>query len=176
VGFKKVVKEHETEASKTPEVNIAQVIDEYTNLSEQAKVIASRKEELATIIKEYAKKHGTKDDKGSYYSEQGDFVYGATAKKTVKLNAEKAEKFFRERKLWKKVTDTIEIINEDKVEGLINAGTMTVDELETITDISTSFSVLVKKKETPEEMPEVQVVKTENSPRKVAPFRTRGRR
>lgn len=150
----------------TPSINIQEILDEYNNLGEKAKIIKERREELAAKIKQYALDNGVKNDKGSYYIDSENYVYGCQAKKGISLNREKAEKFFKAKKLWGRVVDIVETINESKVETLVKDGEVSIAELELLTDTKITYAVDVKKKEKVETMPEVQEVKTKSSVRK----------
>jgi adenine-specific DNA methylase len=145
--------------NETIKMPIADAVREYNNLGTQAKIIKTRRDSLAEFIKNYSKTYGIKDSKGNYNAEADRFQYGSTAKKTVKLNFEKARRFFVGRKLWDKVKVIKEDIDEEAVSKLVEDGTLTVDEVEKISDIDVSFSVYVKEKETPEEMPEIETSK-----------------
>lgn len=164
------VKKVNTKAeSKENKINIEETVREYTSLSEKIKTLETRKKELADRIKKYAQENGVKNTTGSYLLEDDNFTYGAVARKSVSLNAEKAENFFKHMGLWDKVIDVKEVINEDKIEALINEGILSMEDLEEITDIKVTYSVFVEKKKKEEDfgedIPEVQVAKSENSAR-----------
>ena len=153
-------------------VNISEIVREYRELTERENQIKARKTELANMIKEHAQQHGAKDDKGSFYMRDDRFVFGSQARKSVKLNEEKAREFFVKRELWEQVRKIEEKIDEEKVEELLVNGTITMEELESITDIKLTYAVDVRpveQEQKPEDMPEIKPVS--NSLK--APSRTR---
>lgn len=119
-----------------------------------------RQDELAKLIKEHAISTGTKDSNGSHYAETDNFVYGNQAKKSVKLNQERAKAFFLGRGLYDKVVKVEETVDENKVEQLIVNGELSPEELETVCDIKTTYALVLKEKEvvSEEEIPTVEVV------------------
>jgi len=149
------------------------LVEEYNKLSEQSKLIDSRKKELSKQIKEYAQKEGTKDDKGSYYSENDNYLFGSVARKSVKLNRERAETLLKSKKLWKEVVVVVEEIDENKVESLVAEDLISFEELESMTDVKTTYSVLVKPKETKEIIPEIDQVNEEKPKRGRSIFKRR---
>lgn len=141
-------------------VNIGGLLQEYEQLKAREKSIKSRKDALAKMIKEYATKNGVKDSNGSYYAEDNDFIFGSQARKSVKLKEDEAKEFFRSRGLYEEVIDTVEVLNEDKIEQLVTDEKITVEDIEALTDVKVQFAIDVRVKETeqtPEEMPEIQV-------------------
>ena len=147
-------------------------VQEYTDLSKQEKAIKKRKDELAKYIKEHAQQNGVKDSNGSSYMSNDRFVFGSQARKSIKLNQDRAKEFLLSQGLYEQVVEVKESINEDKVEQLLQRGLMTTDDLEAIVDVKVTYAIDVKEKEveqTPEEMPEVQVI--ERSTKKIRKFK-----
>lgn len=146
-------------------------VQEYTDLSKQEKAIKKRKDELAKYIKEHAQQNGVKDSNGSSYMSNDRFVFGSQARKSIKLNQDRAKEFLLSQGLYEQVVEVKESINEDKVEQLLQQGLITTDDLEAIVDVKVTYAIDVKEKEveqSPEEMPEVQVV--ERSTKKIKKF------
>ena len=141
-------------------MNIKQALNEYKELTEREKTIRSRKKELADFIKRYSQENGVQDDKGSYYIDDEDFTYGSQARKSVKMNFEKAKNFFVSKGMWDRVVKYEEVIDEDKVSDLLSNEEMTIDDLEEITDVKVTYAIDVRAKEKEEDMPEVEVVET----------------
>lgn len=127
---------------------------EYSDISAQIKTLEARKKALSDKIKQGAETYGIKDDKGSYYLEDEHFICGKVAKKSLKINQEKAVAVLEERGL-SDVVDvvTVKTVNEDKLSNAVSAGRISLNDVEDFTDSSTSYSVSVKVKE---EAPEVQ--------------------
>lgn len=128
------------------EMSINQIVREYNQLLKQESFIKKRKEELSKYIKEYSMKHGVKNDKGSYYIDDGEFYFGSQARKTVKINEEKAREFLKMKGLLDKVIAIKEIIDEEKVEELVNVGELTVEDIENIVDVKITYAIDVKEK------------------------------
>ena len=107
---------------------------------------------FAKEIKEYASKNGAKDDKGSFYCDNGTFQFGQIAKKSVSFVFDKAIEFFKTRGLLNAIKTT-EVIDEEAVERYINEGKITFDDLESITQTKVTYAIDLKKKE---DMPVVE--------------------
>ena len=144
--------------SKTiPMTSIDKMLEEYNILRAKDKTIKTRMDELSKAIKQYATDNISKDSKGNHLTDIDGFTYGTQAKKTVKLNQEKAKAFFMEKNLLETVADVVTVVNEDKVSKLVESGTITAEDIEGIVDIRTTYSLVVKEREREEEMVEVQV-------------------
>lgn len=135
-----------------PQQSIDDKVQEYDRLREEAKTIKSRMDTLSKEIKDYASKHGVKDDKGSFYCDNGRFLFGQQAKKSVSFVADKAIEFFKSHGLFNAVK-TVETIDEDAVEQYINEGKITFEDLESITSTKVTYAIDLKKKE---DMPVVE--------------------
>ena len=122
-----------------PQQSINDKVQEYYRLREESKTIKSRMDTLAKEIKEYASKNGVKDDKGSFYCDNGSFMFGQQAKKSVTFVVDKALAFFKSNGLFDAV-NTTEVIDEEAVERYINEG-------------KTTYAIDLKKKE---DMPVVE--------------------
>ena len=107
---------------------------------------------LAKEIKEYAQKNGAKDDKGSFYCDNGAFQFGQQAKKSVSFKKEEAIAFFKTKGLHDAIK-IIEAIDEDAVERYITDGAVTFEDLESITETKVTYAIDLKKKE---DMPVVE--------------------
>lgn len=137
--------------------NIMEQVSEYNMLRAKSKTIKSRMDELAKNIKAHLTKNVTPDSKGSYYAEDDNFVYGNMAKKTIKLNEERAKVFLQERNLLEKASDVKIVINEDKLEQLLANKEITMEELQTLVDTKVTYSIDIKEKQKEEEPVEVEV-------------------
>jgi len=144
-------------------------VQEYNELRKQESLLKKRKDELAKLIKEHASEHGTKDSTGSSYCESDKFVFGSQVRKSVKLNHDKAKAFLLGIGLYEQVVETKEVINEDKVEQLLINGDISDEDLESIVDIKTTYSVSVTERQVEEDMPDV-IVENSSKKRKL-PFR-----
>lgn len=81
-------------------------VREYNALRTQKSLIEKRMKELGDKIKSYSVDNGVKDQNGSSYIQEGGFVFGNMAKKSVKLNQEKAKSYFSEIGVLDKVIET----------------------------------------------------------------------
>ena len=144
-------------------------VQEYNELRKQESLLKKRKDELAKLIKEHANEHGTKDSTGSSYCESDKFVFGSQVRKSVKLNHDKAKAFLLGVGLYEQVVETKEVINEDKVEQLLINGDISDEDLESMVDIKTTYSVSVTERQVEEDMPDV-IVENSSKKRKL-PFR-----
>lgn len=135
--------------------DLSAMAKEYAEISEQIKVLDKRKKELAEKIKDNSEKFGTKNDKGSYYFESDEFITGKVSNKSFKVNLEKAKEVLTGFGLWdelKKVVTT-ETLNEELLEQYVAEGKVSLNTVESFTDVKETFSVSVTKKEA---LPEVQ--------------------
>lgn len=135
-----------------PKQSIDSQVQEYYRLREEAKTIKNRMDALAKEIKEYASANGVKDDKGSTYCDNGTFMFGQQAKKSVSFKKDEAISFFKTRGLLDAVKIT-EVIDEDAVEKYIGDGLITFEDLESITETKVTYAIDLKKKE---DMPVVE--------------------
>lgn len=148
-------------------MKINQAVQEYRELTERERLIKGRKKELADFIKTYAQKEGVQDDKGSYYCEDDNYTWGSQARKSVKLNFERARNYFISKGMWEDVVEYEEKINEEKVSELLNNEKMTLEDLEAMTDVKVTYAIDVREKEKAEDMPEVEVVSNKPKIRKI---------
>lgn len=141
-------------------MNIKDKVKEYDILRLQAKTIKSRMDSLSKEIKKYLTENVPVNAKGSYYSEDDDYIYGNVARKSIKINEDKAKQFFQERNLLEEVTDVKVVVNEDKVAKLLQDEVITQEDLESIVDVKVTYSIDVKAKEHEKEEEIVEVVET----------------
>lgn len=141
-----------SKVTKFPQQSIDDKVQEYYRLREESKTIKSRMDALAKEIKDYASANGVKDDRGSTYCDNGSFMFGQQAKKSVSFKKEVAIVFFKAKGLLDAVKIT-EVIDEDAVEKYINEGAITFEDLESITETKVTYAIDLKKKE---EMPVVE--------------------
>lgn len=135
---------------------IGAMLSEYDSLREQKKKIEDRMKYLADQIKANAEKVGVKDDKGSFYAEDEQFIYGKQCKKSVSFNQEKALSYFRDHGYDDCIT-TVEVINEEAVESRINTGDISFEDLEDITTTKVSYAIDLKCKEEMSEVEQTEV-------------------
>ena len=136
------------------EKDIYSMAREYAELSAQIKELEARKKVLSDKIKEGSEKFGVKDDNGSYYLENDQFLMGKVAKKSFKIDQDKAVGVLKSMGLGDVVdTVTIETVNEDRLNSAVQEGRISINEVEKFTNVTTSYSVTVKEKEP---MPEVE--------------------
>lgn len=128
---------------------------EYAELNKQMKALDKRKKELADLIKSNTEKFGTKDDTGSYYFESDEYITGKCSAKSFKINQEKAKVKLVELGLWDKVKNVkvVETVDEGLLEHLVSTGEISLDTINSFTDVKETFRVSVTKKE---ELPEAE--------------------
>ena len=140
-----------------PEVTAKEILSlgkEYSEISAQIKILTDRKKELSDLIKKGAEKFGVIDDKGSYYLEDDNFILGKVAKKSFKLNQDKAVETLKSMDLGDVIDKvTTYIVNEDRLTQAVADKRITLDEVKSFTDIKTDYSVSVKVKA---EVPEIE--------------------
>ena len=138
--------------------SVEDLVYELTVLKDRKKDIEKREKELKDQLGQILEVEGIKDSKGSFKLVVGDKLAQKQARKSVKLNREKAEEFFKSIGIWEEVIEVKEEINEDFVEQALLAEKFTMEELEKITDIKVSYAIVINDyKPEEEEMPEVQI-------------------
>ena len=147
----KVVGGKKTSLTKS---DLFKMASEYDVLSSQIKALETQRKSLAEKIKELAQKFGSKDDKGSHYASNGEFMCGNVARHSISLNTDKAIKLLQSKGLNDYIEEKIvKTVDEKKLERAIALGEISQEEFESIMVDKVSYSVLVKKEE---QMPEVQ--------------------
>lgn len=159
---RKVLKRKQVKQEESPAFSFKSLVEELTNIRENKKLLEKRENELKGKIDEYLTENGNKTSQGSYLSVVD--INGVKklakkeARKRIALNIEKATELFKAKGLWEKVTDEIHErrINEDYVESAVLDGSLTTYELEKITDIKTSYCIVVRNYTDEDEMPVVE--------------------
>ena len=127
---------------------------EYADLSAQIKQLEERKKAIADIIKDGAEQLGVQDDKGSYYLENDTLIMGKIAKKSFRIDQEKAVKVLESMGLGDVVdVITTKTVNEDRLQRAVQESRLSLDVVEGFTDISVNYSISVKEKEV---LPEIE--------------------
>lgn len=127
-------------------MDIKEAMQQYNEIRRQEKIIADRKKELSKFLKEYAVNHGTKDAKGSSYYSDENYVVGNVVSTKIKFNQDKARAYMEEHfaDYLGEVVRTVEYIDEDKLADLVAKEVMTLEDLEQMSDITTSYRVDLK--------------------------------
>ena len=132
---------------------INQLVNEYSALSEQSKTLESRKSYLSKKIKEYAVKHGTKDDKGSYIIQNDEYVFGQVASISIVMKDNIIDNL--KKMGFDDCVHKVEVVDKDLIDKYYNEGAITDDNLKELFETKENTPrVMVKKLE---EMPEVKV-------------------
>lgn len=136
------------------EDNVKSLGRQYADISSQIKALEEQKKALAEKIKQGAEQFGVKDDKGSFYLESEDLMMGKVAKKSFKIDQDKAVNTLESMGIGDVVDEvTVRTVNEDRLQQAVSDGRLSLDTVESFTNVSVSYSVLVKEKEA---MPEVE--------------------
>lgn len=135
--------------------DIGRMGKEYADISAQIKKLEEQKKALAEKIKSGAEQFGVKDDKGSFYLENDFYVMGKVAKKSFKIDQEKAVSTLESIGLGDVIDEVVvRTVNEDRLQKAVADKRITLDDVREFTNESVSYSVSVKEKEA---MPEVEV-------------------
>lgn len=143
----------------TPEL-AAVLANEYAVLTKQESQIKTRKKELSDKLKSFAEIHGIADEKGSKRIDLGGFIVGRVAKHKQVLMENSATNYFKSRKLFSQVTETVVRFVPEKIEALYAEGKIPDEDLTQIYEDEVSYSIEVKALST-EAMPDVQVAALE---------------
>ena len=164
MGKLKTVKKNGKVTPMFTQEDIGKMGREYADISAQIKELEAKKKDLAEKIKQGAESFGVKDDKGSFYLESDNFIMGKVAKKSFKIDQDKAVQTLESMGLGDVVdVVTVKTVNEDKLQSAVQDKRITLEEVENFTSVSVSYSVSVKEKE---EMPEVEVSTVQMAARK----------
>lgn len=138
--------------------SVEDIVHELTVLKDRKKDIEKREKELKEQLGTILEAEGVKDSKGNFKLVVGDKLAQKQARKSVKLNREKAEEFFKSIGIWDEVIEIKEEINEDYVEQALLADKFSMEELEKISDIKVTYAIVINDyKPEEEEMPIVDV-------------------
>lgn len=133
---------------KTVPRDMLSVIEELDGIKANKKLLEARESKLKEELAYYLDSIGYKDTKGSYLVKLNvngkEKVAKKEARKTVKLNHEKAENLFRELGVWDDVIEVKEVINEDYVEQALLNEKISMQDLESVTDVKTTYAILIK--------------------------------
>lgn len=155
MALKKVTKK--TESNIKPlfsAEDIGRMGKEYADISAQIKKLEEQKKALADKIKSGAEQFGVKDDKGSFYLENDYYIMGKIAKKSIKIDQEKAVETLESMGLGDVVDEVVvKTVNEDRLQKAVTDKRITLDDVRGFTNESVSYSVSVKEKEA---IPEVE--------------------
>ena len=138
--------------------SVEDIVHELTVLKDRKRDIEKREKELKDQLGQILEAEGIKDSKGSFKLVVGDKLAQKQARKSVKLNREKAEEFFKSKGIWDEVIEIKEEINEDFVEQALLADKFSMEELEEISDIKVTYAIIINDYKPEEEgMPIVDV-------------------
>ena len=133
-------------------------VAEYDKLMQEERVLKKRKTELAGIIKAYAVMNGSKDDKGSYYCENDNYVFGRQSSTSVVERSNIIDVL--ESKGLNSCIDTVKVVNRSMLDKLHDEGAITNADLEEMFEVRENPPrVFVRAKEVAEDMPEVKVTR-----------------
>lgn len=122
---------------------IGKILEEYNTLRTQKKQIEERISVLSKEIKDYAMSNGSKDDKGSYYCSNDNFLFGATAKKKIIVDEEALKKYLKSRGFKDVIKKEVkEVIDEEILQNLVDCGDISDDDINSFTTVSISYSVM----------------------------------
>lgn len=156
MALKKVIKKAESNVTPLFTVDdLGKLGREYAEISAQIKELEAQKKSLADRIKKEVERLGVKDDKGSYYFENDNYIMGKVARKSFKIDQEKAVSVLQSMGLGDVIdVETVYTVNEDRLQSAVQDKRITLETVEDFTEERVSYSVSVKEKE---EMPEVEV-------------------
>lgn len=129
---------------------IAKAVEEYDVLREQSKNIKKRMDSLASQVKQYVVENGVKDDSGSLYSENDQYIFGQQSRKSVSLDQEKTLAFLKTLGLVDAIK-TIEVLDVEAFERYVDSDTISYEDVEKLSTIKVTYAIDIKKKEVMEE-------------------------
>lgn len=144
---KEEIKEPEVKGAKPneDELKVVRTLTSQLNaVKQEKKLLEAREKELADKLKEFTKKYGVEDSKGTFNYNLGDFILTNTARITSKLNQDKAVDTFTKLGILKEVSEIKSIVNEDLVEQAILNDKVPKEILDDIMDTRTSYALTLK--------------------------------
>lgn len=150
-------------------INIIEVVNQYEEVKKQEKLIAEKKKELSTVLKNYAIENGQQDSKGSSYAKVDGNIVGNVVSKKITFNPEKAIAYMTEHKpeLVSEVMETVQIVSEAKIETLVSKGELSVDDVAEMVDTKLTPRLNVSKEVEETEQDEIVEVKVKPRVKKV---------
>lgn len=140
--------------TKIPTRSVEDIVEELVKLKERKKDIEKREKQLKKDLETILVHEGLKDSKGNISMIVGNRLAQRQARKSVKIDKEKAEQIFKERNLWDKVVKIEEVLDEDAIEQLFIEGKLSPEDLESITKTKTTYAIIIKDYKQ-EEMPTI---------------------
>lgn len=123
-------------------------------LKDQIATLEKEAKPLADEVKKYVMFAGTKTDSGGFVSDLEDYLVEARAKTSVTYNMDKVRLLMLQRpELLNECVRVSYDVDTDAINRLYEAGTLTSEEVKSMTDMTTSHSLYVTNKD---KMPEVQ--------------------
>lgn len=143
----RVLEDSPNKTAKLP-ADFYRVAEELNHVKDMKKDLEKREDELKKQLGDMLEKNCYKDSKGSFVTKIDiagkETIVKKECRKRPKLNLERAEEFFRAHNLWDFVTEKKEVINENYVEQAVLQGKMSAKDLESITDMNTSYAIVLR--------------------------------
>lgn len=142
---KEPIKKETNSKPKSDEIKVIRALTSQLNaVKQEKKLLEAREKELADKLKEFTRKYGVEDDKGTFNYNLGDFILTNTARITSKLNQDKAVDTFTKLGILKEVSEIKSIVNEDLVEQAILNDKVPKEILDDIMDTRTTYALTLK--------------------------------
>jgi|SRR3712207_349517 len=152
--------EENVEVTKMPSRSLESVVEELGAVKQHIKELQAREKELRNSLETLLLAEGVVDNKGSIKLVVGSKVAQRLAKKSIKVNPKKAEEYLEGKGLWSEMSTATRVLDETKLEKAVETGVISVEDLESITDIKVTYAISLADYK-PEEIPQVEVTELE---------------
>lgn len=115
----------------------------YVDIKEKIAALTAEQDDIKIHLKDEARHKGVLDAKGNAVLCEGGWKVTCQKRMSAKIDADKAEPYLRSKGLWAKVTNTITVIDENKVEDQFQRGALTQAEVMKFTVVKESEALLV---------------------------------
>lgn len=105
--------------SENNESLIERLADEYAKAKAFAESAQERADSLKRSLTEQVQENGIADEKGSLWLPAGKYELKRERRVSTTLNQKRAEEWAKENGFWESVSETVEVISEDKITTLL---------------------------------------------------------
>lgn len=105
--------------SENNESLIERLADEYAKAKAFAESAQERADSLKRSLAEEVQQNGTADEKGSLWLTAGKYELKRERRLSTVLDQKRAEEWAKENGFWESISETIEVVSEDKITTLL---------------------------------------------------------
>jgi hypothetical protein len=130
---------------KRASVDIDEKVRQLNVIQQQKTELVKKEDELKKEINAHVDKVIQPDSNGHRFFivtgyDGSQLIFEREARKSIKLNEERARELLAKKKLLKQAIRTIEVLDEEAINGFVVSNLLTLDELKSITDINVTYA------------------------------------